>query len=81
MICDSPNYSITYGDLINKNWLLILLDIEKTYKESKEPTWSELYELIDYFSDFIEDINHHFKWNVYFYYQWWLPVRNKITWL
>lgn len=52
-----------------------------TYKETKiDPyvyTQDELEELKGYLESFDKDVNEHFKWSTFFYYEWWLPIRNK----
>lgn len=46
--------------------------------KGRRPTWEELNELQLYFSQFIRDVDEHFKpWN-FFLYEWYYPTRNKI---
>jgi hypothetical protein len=76
-ICDCPSYSITYGDLMTKDLNTILQEVKEVYKD-KDLTEDELFELSDYLIRFIDDVNYDFKWNMFFLYSWYYPIRNKL---
>jgi len=77
MICDFPSYSITYGELMAKDMYIILQDVKEYYKD-KNPTNGELDELGAYITEFIDDVDNHFKWKNFFMYEWYYPLRNKL---
>ena len=46
--------------------------------KGKRPTWDQLLELQDYLDQFMRDVDDHFKWNNFFLYEWYYPMRNKL---
>jgi hypothetical protein len=59
------------------------VDGKLTYKETtfdaKNNTDEEIEELKDYLTQFINDVDKHFKWNNFFYYEWYLPFRHSLN--
>lgn len=57
-------------------------DGEMTYGETtfeaKNPTTEELNELKGYLELFVKDVDEHFKWKNFFYYEWYLELRQDI---
>lgn len=47
---------------------------------AKNPTFEEMCELRRYLLEFISDVDEHFKWNKFFLFEWYYPIRNKIFW-
>jgi hypothetical protein len=94
-ICDFPSYYISYGDIKTKGVSSIIKEVkefydrehisnsswfDKTILSAKNPTIKELQELETYLYQFINDIDAHFNWNIFFYYEWYIPFRNNIRW-
>jgi hypothetical protein len=46
---------------------------------AKNPTDKEILELKGYIEDFINDVDNYFKWYTFFKYEWWYPIKRKIT--
>ena len=46
--------------------------------KGKRPTWDQLLELQNYLDQFSRDVDDHFKWNNFFLYEWYYPMRNKL---
>jgi len=80
-ICDDPSMYITYGEL-KKDFKGRVKEIEKFYTNNypKKPTFQQMGEMRKYLLEFIWDIDDHFKWNKFFLYEWYYPVRKKIIW-
>ena len=59
------------------------VDGKLTYKETtfdaKNNTDEEIEELRDYLTQFINDVDKHFKWNNFFYYEWYLPFLHSLN--
>ena len=50
---------------------------ETKIQKGKRPTWEELNELQEYFSQFIKDVDDHFRFWTFIKYEWYYPFRNK----
>lgn len=42
------------------------------------PTLEQLNELVGYIAEFQKDVDEHFRWSTFFYYEWWLPTKNSL---
>lgn len=78
-ICDRYPYFISYGEIQQMNMKTIIQNVGKFYKKhDKNVSADELNELVDYLRQFEEEINDYFKWSNFFYYEWYLPIKNKL---
>lgn len=86
-ICDSPCYYLLYAEIEDKSIDDIIKDIQTFYTESKSDefetvkVWTpeEWEELKGYILEFKKDIDEHFKFWNFMEYEWYYPLRNKIT--
>lgn len=87
VISDFPSYFISYGDLEDKGIGLIWDEIREFYwKErphtklpaAKKPSETEMRELMGYVQQWRQDVDEHFKLQVFLKYEWYFPLRNKI---
>jgi hypothetical protein len=76
-ISDFNPHHISYGELKSKGLRQIMKEVEMKYKEYN-------YTINDYTNlrwqliEFMTDVDEHFKWKNFLYYEWYLPIRNKI---
>lgn len=78
-ICDYPTYFITYHDLKTKGIKKMVADVQHFYRELKITKFSDYTELRKQLIFFMDDVDEHFKWKNFFYHEWYIPVRNKIS--
>lgn len=79
-ICDYPSYGVTYGDLKKKGLKKVVKEIQEFYKDKKETELSDYTRLRWYLILFMDDIDDHFRWRNFFYYEWYIPIRNFFIW-
>jgi len=85
MIHDYPTYIVSYGDLQDKGIGRIWDDIRLFYwtdteeHKAKKPSETEMQELMQYIKQWRQDVDNHFKLSVFLKYEWYFPLRNKIT--
>lgn len=80
-ICDFPSYYVSYGELEKDGLRKVVKDIQEFYRENNKKTeLSDYTNLRWYLVEFMCDVDEHFKWNNFFYYEWYLPSRNEIIW-
>lgn len=79
-ICDDPSYFVSYGDLKIKGLKKVVKEIQDHYRGNKTTELNDYTRLRWYLIQFISDVDDHFKWSNFFFYEWYLPIRNKIYW-
>lgn len=50
----------------------------ESFTQLNPPSVQELNELAGYIREFVEDVDSYFEFGNFFYYEWWVPLRNKI---
>jgi hypothetical protein len=85
MIHDFPTYIISYGELQDKGMGRIWDDIRLFYwtdteeLKAKKPSETEMRELMTYIMDWERDVNEHFKLLNFIKYEWYYPLRIKLS--
>ena len=68
---------------IKKDMLVDIVDGEWIYEEKEIPgvtyTEQEKMELMGYLNEFTKDVSNSFKLKTFFYENWYLPIRNKLS--
>ncbi len=76
-IVGAPTYYVTYGELKTKPIEQIIEEIIKACEADEvKATQEEINELKTYLIRFQKDVDDSFKWNNFFLYEWWYPIRN-----
>jgi hypothetical protein len=67
----SNSLSVEYGDIKEYGIRRIISDLKEFHPSLPE---SDYIELESYIKQFINDINKHFIWSTFFYYEWYLNI-------
>jgi hypothetical protein len=86
-ISNLPDYQVTYGDIVSEGVDKIIKEVEEIYLKcdnsesdtEKNPTKEQLEELSTYLIKFVKDIDEYFKYKNFFRYEWYYPIKYKIT--
>lgn len=78
-IAGMPGTKITYGELMDRGIYMILQDVRDIYL-GEYITEEEIFELKGYLLEFMIDVDNHFRWFIFFKYEWYYPIRNKLIW-
>ena len=81
-ICDSPSFDFSYGELQEVGIGYIISRVESHFRKihpNKPPTEEDLRELMDYIKEWENDVDGHFKFSTFIWFEWYLPIRNKLN--
>lgn len=80
-VCDFPSYFVTYGQLKTIGLKQVVKEMQDFYKDKKEGIQlSDYTKMRRYLIEFMTDVDEHFKWDRFFLYEWYYPIRNKLWW-
>ncbi len=81
-ICDSYPFFITYGELQDQGIGNMLSRVKRHFKQinpNHPPTEEHMRELMDYINKWEKDVDGHFKLRTFVWFEWYLPIRNKLN--
>jgi hypothetical protein len=81
-ICDIVPLFITYGELQDEGLGNILSRVKRHFKQTnpnQPPTEEHMRELMDYINKWEKDVDGHFKLRTFIWFEWCLPIRNKLN--
>jgi len=81
-ICNIVPFFITYGELQDEGLGNILSRVKRHFKQTnpnQPPTEEHMRELMDYINQWEKDVDGHFKLRTFVWFEWYLPIRNKLN--